>query len=471
MPNEFQPQLARVVGLPLIVIGVLAAVLVWELEHVGSVALIVLIAAAMIGGAAAVAWRARRRIDRLSAHYKSLLDITDEQSKKAEAANRLKDDFLATLSHELRTPLNSVLGWARLLASGKLDARQTRRAIDAIERAGCAQSRLIEDLLDISRIVAGKLELTPSPTRLQPLVVSAIHALQPAADAKRITVSSDLDAAIGPIAVDPDRFQQVAWNLISNAIKFTPSGGAVSVVLTGDGQRVRLSVSDSGVGFDPDVAAHLFERFRQADSSTTREYGGLGLGLGIVRHLVELHGGTVTAESPGRNRGAVFTVTVPVVVSAEAAPHVAAVPRSGMLRGISVLAVDDDPLALDFVQAALEEYGASVRRARSAADARARFDESAPDVIVCDLAMPHEDGIALIRSIRERDERRGRRTPAAALSGLARREDRQLALAAGYQMHVTKPIDPNELALAVERLARLDRADEDVPNRSPADAA
>ena len=435
-------------------IGVLAAILVWELEHVGSILLAILVLASAVIAALMVARGVRRRIDALSAHYEALLRTADEQSRRAESANRLKDEFLATLSHELRTPLNSVLGWARLLASGKLDPTQTTKAVQAIERAGWAQSRLVEDLLDVSRIVSGKLTISPRPTLLQPLVDAAVHSLAPATEAKRITVRTELDPAVGPIAVDPDRLQQVVWNLVSNAIKFTPAGGHVQVQLGIDNHQVRLAVSDTGVGFKPEIAAHLFERFRQGDSGTTRQFGGLGLGLGIVRHLVELHGGTVTAESRGANLGSVFTVCLPIVPAREETATAPAPHREPILQGINVLVVDDNPQDLEFARATLEQYGASVMIASSVSEARERFTHRAPHVIVSDLKMADGDGLDLIREVRSLDERHGRRTPAAALTGLARSDDRSRALAAGYQMHVVKPIDPYDLASAVEKLAR-----------------
>jgi signal transduction histidine kinase/ActR/RegA family two-component response regulator len=454
MPDYRPPQLGRLIGLPIAAIGVLAAVLTWELEHVGSVLLAFLIAAGGISVCVIVGRRVRAEIDTLAEYYETLLRIADEQSRRAETANRLKDDFLATLSHELRTPLNSVLGWARLLGSGKLDAPQTEKAIQAIERAGLAQAHLVDDLLDMSRIVGGKLQVEMRPTRLQPLVDAAVQSLQRAADARQITIDTDLDARVGPILGDPDRLRQVAWNLLSNAIKFTPAGGRVRVGVTSDDQQLRLTVSDTGIGLNPDVAEHLFERFRQGDSSPGRRYGGLGLGLGIVRHLIEQHGGTVTAESAGADRGSVFTVRLPIGASVEMpAPALPAQPAP-VLDGLSVLLVDDDPQALEFGRSALEQYGASVAVATSAREAHARFAGHPPDVLVSDLAMPGEDGIHLIRAIRALDEEHGGRTPAAALTGLARADDRRRALTAGYQMHVTKPIDPFELASAVQRLAR-----------------
>ncbi len=460
MHREQISQLGRLVVTPFATIGVLAAVLVWEIEHVGSILLAVAIAAGGVAIGVVVARQLRRDIDRVTAYYAALLRTTDEQSRQAEKANRLKDEFLATLSHELRTPLNSVLGWARLLASGKLDSDQTRHAIEAIERAGWAQSRLIEDLLDISRIVAGKLELNTRATVVGPVVQAAVDALRPAADAKRIAVDVSLEADDRPIAADPDRLQQVVWNLLSNAIKFTPAGGQVAVRLSVANGELRLTVSDTGVGFRPEVAAHLFERFRQGDASTTREHGGLGLGLGIVRHVVELHGGTVSAASAGENMGSTFEVCLPIwpwdAPIAEA-PRAAAPAPS--LRGVTVLVVDDDKEAREFVRTTLEQYGAIVVTAATAEEAKARFRREPPDVFVSDLVMPDQDGLQLIRDIRQLDRAAGRVTPAAALTALARTDDRRRALTAGYQMHVAKPVDPWELVSTVERLAQAQTHD------------
>jgi signal transduction histidine kinase len=255
----------------------------------------------------------------LGVHYRRLLRIAAEQSRRAETALRVKDEFLTTLSHELRTPLNLVLGWARLLASGKLDHVQTARAVDAIERAGWAQSRLIEDLLDLSRIVSGKLQIHPTPTALQPRIEAAVDSLRAAAAAKHIVLAVTLDETLGPIAADPDRVQQIVWNLVSNAIKFTPSGGRVDVRLSTRADEAIISVKDTGIGFDRQVAAHMFERLHQGDGSSTRQYSGLGLGLGIVRHLVELHGGSVTASSLGADAGSRFEVRLPIVAADAAA--------------------------------------------------------------------------------------------------------------------------------------------------------
>ena len=375
--EPLQPQLGRLIGLPIAAIGVLAAVLTWELEHVGAVTLGFLIAGGGVLACLMVVRRVRARIDYLSDYYGTLLKTADEQSQRADAANRLKDDFLSTLSHELRTPLNSVLGWARLLAGGKLDDTQSTKAIQAIERAGLAQSRLIEDLLDISRIVTGRLEITTRHTRVPPLIDAAVRALAPAAEAKRITVETALDAEMGAISADPERLQQVVWNLLSNAIKFTPSGGRVRLGLTSDGRQIRLTVGDSGIGFNPEVAAHMFERFRQGDSSTTRQYGGLGLGLGIVRSIVELHGGTVTAESAGESHGSVFTVCLPILSPADILPATRSAPPAPALTGVSVLVVDDDPQQLEFIRAALEEMR-RIRDARFVGAGSARPVRAAP---------------------------------------------------------------------------------------------
>ncbi len=286
-----------------------------------------------------------------------------------------------------------------------------------------------------------------------------MDALRTAADAKHITLDLDLDRTLGPIEADADRFQQIVWNLVSNAIKFTPASGVVKVRLQVEGEQVCLSVEDTGIGFNPAIAAHLFERFRQGDSSPTRQYGGLGLGLGIVRHLVELHGGTVTALSEGAGRGSIFDVRLPLRRSeSEVVERPPARSRDPSLRGITVMVVDDDPVALSFAQQTLEQYGALVVTASSAREARERFARDVPDVLVSDLMMPEEDGLDLIREIRALDSQHGGRTPAAALSGLVRGEDRRRAFAAGYQIHVAKPIDPSELAAAVEELAHAERA-------------
>lgn len=450
-------QLGRLVVLPFATIGVLSALLVWEIEHVGSLTLAVLLAAVAVGVGTFVARRVRRQIAELSAHYEALLRTADEESRRAEAASRIKDEFLATISHELRTPLNSILGWARLLSGGKLDEAQRVRALQGIERAGWAQSRLIEDLLDLSRIVGGHLQLSLRPVRIQPIVGLVVQALDAAASAKAIRVDMELDGQVDVVSLDPDRIQQVLWHLLSNAIKFTPAHGQVRIELRRQAEDVVISVADSGIGFETDTASLLFERLRQGDSSTTRPYGGIGIGLGIVRHLVELHGGTVSASSRGLQRGATFEVRLPYRASVETGTGDAGpVTRAPLLEGVRVLVVDDDREMLEFARLSLEQFGADVQTAETAEEARHLFEARPPDVLLSDLRMPGEDGLHLMRQIRALDAERGRITPSAALTALVRAADRQDALDAGYQMHVAKPIDPFELAVAVAQLANVE---------------
>jgi signal transduction histidine kinase/CheY-like chemotaxis protein len=454
MRAQMGRRLGRIVVLPFATIGVTSALLVWDIEHVGSIALAVMLAAAAAAVCIVVARRVRRQIDELAEHYEALLRTADDESRRAEAASRSKDEFLSTLSHELRTPLNSVLGWSRLLGTGKLDPAQTAKAIQAIERAGWAQSRLIEDLFDISRIVGGRLQISPLPTLLQPILTLVVRSLEPAATAKGIAVATELDAEIGPVWVDPDRFQQIAWHLVSNAIKFTPAEGRVTVTLAVRERHVYLTVADTGVGFSAEKTPLLFERFRQGDSSTTRPYGGIGLGLGIVRHLVEMHGGTVSARSAGPGQGATFDVQLPLRTGPIETPSPPA--EAPFLQGVSVLVVDDDTGELELARSSLEQFGASVATATSAEEARALLRSDPPDVLLSDLRMPEADGIQLIREVRELDAASGRHTPAAALTALVRTTDRQSALDAGYEMHVAKPFDPFELAVAVEQLVKAE---------------
>ena len=442
----------------------MAAVLVWEVEHVGSVALSLAIAAGGLTVGVIVSRRLHDDLEQLADHYEALLKTADEESRKAESASRAKDEFLATLSHELRTPLNSILGWARLLGGGKLDADQTARAIAAIERGGWAQSRLIEDLLDLSRIVNGTLRISTQPTLVQSVVDESLTSLQPAADAKHLTISTSIDSRLQPMWVDSDRLRQVVWNLVSNAIKFTPPSGAIDVSLGAVDDTLRLVVRDTGIGFGADVAEHLFERFHQGDSSTTREHGGLGLGLGIVRHIVELHGGTVSASSAGAHAGATFEVRLPIRRAEEPTAKAPPAPLPS-LRDVSVLVLDDDGHALELVRSALEPCGAKVITASTVAEASERFARYGPDgtnvidVIIGDVMLAGgSDGVAFIRDVRRAESRTGRHTPAIALTALARTEDRRRTLTAGYDMHLAKPVDPYELAAVVSRLAhrRLD---------------
>ncbi|HEY3065333.1 MAG TPA: PAS domain-containing protein [Methylomirabilota bacterium] len=381
--------------------------------------------------------------------------------RHAQEANRAKDEFLATLSHELRTPLHAMLGWTGILRRATMDSAEHNRAIEVIERNTRLQAQLIEDLLDVSRIVTGKLRLDVRPLDLPPVIEAALDSVRVAAAAKAIRIETALDTDVGPVSGDADRLQQVVWNLLSNAIKFTPRDGRVSVSLEGIGDHARISVSDTGVGISPAFLPHLFERFRQADSTATRTHGGLGIGLALVRHLVELHGGRVRAESAGEGQGATFTVelpllpttTTPAALRSELTPAAEGLPA---LDGVRVLVVDDEADARELVTAVLERCGAIVEPAASAAEAEAALERSTPDVVVSDVGLPGEDGYALVRKLRSLDgERAG--IPAVALTAYAHPADRTRALLAGFQMHLAKPIEPEELAAVVANLARLRR--------------
>ncbi|WP_242345156.1 hybrid sensor histidine kinase/response regulator [Anaeromyxobacter terrae] len=380
---------------------------------------------------------------------------------EAERSDRAKDEFVATVSHELRTPLNAVLGWARLLRLGKLDATASARGIETIERSAQAQAQIVDDLLDVSRIVRGQLRLDVRPVELVPVIEAALDAVRPAAAARSISIAAVLVPRAGPVSGDPGRLQQVVWNLLSNAIKFTPPGGRVEIRLARAEGEVAISVRDTGAGIDPTFLPHLFERFRQADSSSTRAHGGLGLGLALVRHLVEAQGGSVSAASEGPGRGATFTVRLPISplrtrrAAAAAAPPAAPRelrPLAGLER-VRVLVVDDDPDTLDVVRQVLETAGALVTAAASVREALAALSVRPPDVLLSDLGMPGEDGYALIRKVRSLEAARGGRVPAAALTAYTQAEDRAEALLAGFQIYLAKPVEPAELTAAVARLA------------------
>jgi signal transduction histidine kinase/ActR/RegA family two-component response regulator len=377
---------------------------------------------------------------------------------QAEAASRLKDEFLATISHELRTPLNGILGWARLLRVGRLSAEEMRRALETIERNAQAQNRLIEDLLDISRIISGKMRLDMREVKLVPVIEAALNVVRPVAEAKGVHLQSLLDAGMEAVAGDADRLQQVIWNLLSNAIKFTPRGGEVRVQLKLTKTQAEISVSDTGAGISPEFLPYVFDRFRQADGSSTRLHGGLGLGLAIVRHLVELHGGTVQAHSAGLGQGATFTLTFPLIASYQPdvlplVSHTLPTDLKISLDGVHVLLVDDDPSTRDLLFTLLVSKGATVSAVASAAAGLAALT-SLPDIIISDIEMPEEDGYAFIRKVRSAEQGRAAQVPAIALTAYARVEDRVRAISAGYQMHVPKPVEPTELLLVIASLAQ-----------------
>ncbi|HEX8352463.1 MAG TPA: ATP-binding protein [Pyrinomonadaceae bacterium] len=383
----------------------------------------------------------------------------------AEEASRLKDEFLATLSHELRTPLTAILGWSSMLRDTRLDEKTFKTAVEIVERNARTQQQIVDDILDVSRIITGHLRLDAGPTDLREVVGAAVDTVVPAAAAKSIRLRAEFDPGLGPVMGDPRRLQQVVWNLLLNAVKFTPIGGEVRARLCRAGAHARLAVSDTGAGIRPDFLPHVFDRFRQGDQSTTRVYGGLGLGLSIVRHLVELHGGTVSAESEGEGRGSTFTVELPLVESrrgegggvdearAGGVGGAAALdPRAATLRGLSVLVVDDEPDALHLIKTVLEMKGASVRAVGSAEAAWLALEAAWPDLLVCDIGMPGEDGYSLMRRVRAHGSGRGGSLPSVALTAYAGEADRALALEAGYQLHVAKPVDPAALVEVVTGL-------------------
>ena len=409
---------------------------------------------------------ARGEIDGILVHA---VDVTEQvrARQRVEEANRMKDEFLATLSHELRTPLTSILGWARMLSGGQLDAPNTARALETIERNAKLQSQLIEDILDVSRVITGKLRLEVQPVNLASVIEAAVDSVLPAAEAKGIRLQRVLDSSTSMVSGDPARLQQIAWNLLSNALKFTPKGGRVQIRLERINSHVEITVTDTGQGISPDVLPHIFERFRQADSTTTRKHSGLGLGLAIVRHLVEMHGGTVEAESGGEGQGASFTVKLPLVVMrslesrrAGDAERVHPTTSNGVpfncppeLRGLHVLVVDDEDDTRVLLKMVLESCGASVMAASSAREAFATLKQSRPDVLVSDLGMPYEDGYSLIKQVRALPVEDGGQTPAAALTAYARVEDRMRVLRSGFQIHIPKPVEPAELVAVVANLA------------------
>ena len=376
---------------------------------------------------------------------------------------------MAIVSHELRNPLNAMLGWTRLLRSGSLSADRQARALETIERNAVDQAQLIEDLLDVSRIVVGKLPLEVQNVQLARTVEAAVDSARPAIEAKGLRLSVVLGDQ-GVLAGDPTRIQQVVWNLLTNATKFTPRGGSIRVVLRRDASHLELAVSDSGQGIDPAFLPHVFERFKQADASTTKRHGGLGLGLAITKSLVEMHGGTIAVASEGLERGATFVVRFPVAAVHQGSSGSTPTPRragalSGMrfdmpeaLRGLRVLTVDDEPDAREIVSAVLAACGSIVVAAASVDDAMIAFERERPDVVLSDIGMPDADGYELIRRIRSRTRGEGGATPAACLTGYASAEDRRRALLAGFTMHVGKPIDPEELVAVVASLARMAKA-------------
>jgi len=394
--------------------------------------------------------------------FNAMLDRISERNAELSRANHLKDEFLATLSHELRTPLGAVLGWTRVLRTTGAEGATRERGLEAIERNARAQSRLVEDLLEISRIVTGKLRIQVRPVDLAEIIDAAIEVVRPAAAAKQIALTTEIAVRPAMTSGDPDRLQQVAWNLISNAVKFTTPGGAVRIRLTRNA-GYRIVVTDTGKGIDSRFLPHVFDAFRQADGTTTREHGGLGLGMAIARELVELHGGTIKARSDGDGHGSTFQVDLPSVVGdvpagteppARSAGRATTAIDRDLLRDLRILVVDDEPDARDLIEMALSQYGAIVTTVDSAAAALSEIDRRLPDVLLSDVGMPRQDGFELIRRVRSRPLERGGGIPAIAVTAYASARDRESVLTSGYEAHVAKPFEPEALAQTVAALCR-----------------
>ena len=398
---------------------------------------------------------------RAEAERAELLERERTARADAEKANRLKDEFLATLSHELRTPLNAVIGWSRMLGSGRLDRENSKHALEVIERNAWAQKQIIEDILDVSRVITGKLQLNRSPVDLVAVVDAALDAVRPAMEAKEIKIQTVIDASLRMISGDSDRLQQVVWNVLSNAAKFTPHGGSVEISVNQTETHVLIRVMDTGPGIDPNFLPHVFERFRQGDGSITRTHGGLGLGLAIVRHLVELHGGTIVVENRKDDAGTIFTIRLPLpsgelrnetLASADAAFKDAQRDQLS-LDGLHVLVVEDETDALDLITVELAQHGARVKGVTNAEDALAALEQEKFDVFISDIGMPKMDGYELIRHIRKQEQGTDSRLPAVALTAYARVQDRMQAIMAGFSTHVAKPVEANELVTVVASLA------------------
>jgi signal transduction histidine kinase len=408
----------------------------------------------------------RQAIKRAERERQDLLEREQEARRKAEEANRLKDEFLATVSHELRTPLNAILGWATMLRGGQLDSEHSKQAVEIIERNARAQVQLVEDLLDVSRIITGKLRLEIELIDFAQIVENAIEAVRPATDAKLIKIESDFDSDNNKIFGDASRLQQVVWNLLTNAVKFTPASGSIKISLRNENGCLEFRVSDTGAGISPEFLPFVFDRFRQADGATTRIHNGLGLGLSIVKHLIEMHGGEVSAKSMGIGQGSTFSFCLPqqrvsfnehlngdngktkLPPESNDQPNLVA----NKLAGLSVLAVDDDADSREMLQLILEQHGASVVTAGSAAEALEKLGQTRADVLVSDVGMPIEDGYSLVKRVRKLPAENGGAIPAVALTGFAREEDNRRALSAGFNKHVAKPIDPENLVREIAEL-------------------
>jgi PAS domain S-box-containing protein len=386
-------------------------------------------------------------------------DLTHERTERGlREANRLKDEFLATLSHELRTPLNVILGWTRMLLNDNLSERARKHALELIDRNAHAQAQLVNDLVDMSRMTTGKLQIELEPLPVVPVLEAALESIRPAADAKNLTITTSWHVRDANVLADATRLQQVLWNLLSNAVKFTPNGGRISVSAERVGQQIRIEVADTGIGIDPAFLPHVFDRFRQADSATTRRYGGLGLGLAIVHDLVRLHGGEVEVRSAGIDRGATFIITLRASdAPAQASERRTRPQKAGSLAGVSVLLVEDHADSRELLVTALRKYGAAVTAFGAARDAFAALDRVRPAVIVADIALPDEDGYAFIRRVRAHSTQAIQSVPAIAVTAYATVPDRAEALAVGFHQHLPKPVDPERLVQVIRDLTQRSR--------------
>jgi PAS domain S-box-containing protein len=378
--------------------------------------------------------------------------------KEAEEANRLKDDFLATLSHELRTPLTAILGWVKMLRAGQLDESDIPHALETIERNTEIQNQLIEDLLDVSRIIAGKILLEIRPVQMSTIIETALTSILPTAQVKGVQVISHIQANSSKISVDPRRIQQILWNLLSNAVKFTPQGGQINVSLSEQDNWLEISIKDNGIGIENEILTKIFERFRQADTTKTRRHSGLGLGLAIVRHLTEAHGGTIEATSEGEGLGSTFTLRLPTFPQEKASIKTAELPKIKAvsklrLDGIRLLVVDDDNDNRDLLKTLLSHFGAIVTVASSAAEAMNLLIDSPPDILISDIGMPDEDGFEFMTKVRKLSKEKGGSVPAIALTAFAKIEDRDKALSVGFQRHIAKPIDPTAFVNIIAEMA------------------
>jgi PAS domain S-box-containing protein len=405
----------------------------------------------------------RRRIEE---ELERLLQQEKMARAEAEVANRMKDEFLATISHELRTPLTSILGWARMGASGSLSEPRARHAMEVIARSAQSQTRLVDDILDTSRIITGSLALDAKPVEIERIFQSAVDIIRPSAEVKGIALTAAIDVQGDLVFGDASRLQQAIWNLLSNAVKFTNEGGRIEARLNRAGNQIEITVSDTGIGIEPQFLPYVFERFRQADSSSTRKYGGLGLGLAIAHHIIELHGGSISASSPGKYQGATFIIRLPLALMSRSsqaesprleseAPQTkwrTASEECQRLDGARILLVEDNPDTLEMLKFIFDECGAEVITAASASEALEALERFRPDALVSDIAMPNQDGYDLIRQVRSRGPEQGGKIPAVAVTAYASAEDRAHLLASGYQTHVSKPVDPDELIATVASL-------------------